>query len=81
MQKLRTIAAAAAVVTAGAPFTASTPGAAACIGVTEGIARWMAGKAAADSARTWAVGQRQTPPRVQISYSGLSCAGKAKACR
>jgi hypothetical protein len=50
------------------------------IGVTDGIARWMANKAVVDSATKWANGGRHSLTPVKISCSGLSCSGAAKAC-
>jgi hypothetical protein len=51
------------------------------IGITKGIARWMANKATVDSAKKWANGARLSVTPVKISCSGLSCHGRAKACR
>lgn len=51
------------------------------IGVTEGIARWMANKAVTDSAAKWAAGGKHTLAPVKITCSGFSCNGAAKACK
>ncbi len=51
------------------------------IGVTDGIARWMANKAVTDSAKKWASDGRHSLTPVKISCSGFSCSGAAKACR
>lgn len=51
------------------------------IGVTEGIARWMANKAVTDSAAKWAAGATHKLSPVKITCSGLSCQGAAKACK
>ena len=51
------------------------------IGATEGIARWMANKAVTDSAAKWAGTAKHTLAPVQITCSGFSCSGSAKACK
>lgn len=51
------------------------------IGISEGIARWMANKAVTDSAAKWAAGARYTVAPTKLSCSGLSCSGHAKACK
>ncbi len=88
MRRFLAIAVAAITISTGASFTAPAPAEAACIGVggtgigvTEGIARWMANKATVDSAKKWANGKRYSLSTVRIACSGLSCTGKAKACR
>lgn len=51
------------------------------IGVTDGIARWMANKAVTDSAAKWANGAKYSLSPVKISCTNaLSCSGAAKAC-
>lgn len=51
------------------------------IGVTEGIARWMANKAVADSAAKWSGNARHKLSPVKITCSGFGCSGAARACR
>ena len=53
------------------------------IGLTEGIARWMATNAVIDSANKWASSSKYTlaPVKVSCTNANLSCKGSAKACK
>lgn len=51
------------------------------IGLTDGIARWMATQAVTDSANKWAAGAKYKLSPAKISCTGLNCKGEAKACK
>ena len=51
------------------------------IGITEGIARWMASKAVTDSAKKWAGDAKLTLAPVKLTCSGFSCSGAARGCK
>lgn len=51
------------------------------VGITEGIARWMATKAVTDSAAKWAAGAKHTLAPVKLTCGAFSCDGAAKACK
>ena len=89
MNKLSTALLAASVLASGALIVGSpSADAASCamirgtgVGLTDGIARFMATKAVTDSAAKYAPAGKYTLSPVKLNCSGLSCQGAAKACK